>query len=162
MPVCLSYSTSGQTSCWWLGKAAEDDPKPWAPAPCGSPGRSSWHRLWIDLAPVIATAWGMNQRVKDLPLCIFSSLYICFSNENKENFKKKKEEKRRKRTERKKKLLAVSLQEDKTQQRAAKHEHYKYQPWHLCQPSHPGSELHTALCRASCSQHPSTPKQRAS
>ena len=34
----------------------------------------SWHR--IGSAPTIAVTWGVNHRTEDLPLCLFSSLYI--------------------------------------------------------------------------------------
>ena len=59
--------------CLWPGKAVEDDPKLWDPAP-------AWGtRLRTGIALAVALTWGVNHRMEDLPLCL-SSLYIRLSN----------------------------------------------------------------------------------
>ena len=75
--------------CLWPGKAVEDGPKLWDPAPMT--GRVSWLRIGI--ASSIALTWGVNHRTEDLPLCL-SSLYIRLSNKKiiiKINLKKKEQ-----------------------------------------------------------------------
>ena len=71
--------------CLWPGKAVEDSPKLWDPAPTWE----TWKRLLASgIALAVALTWGVNHRAEDLPLCL-SSLYIRISNKNKINLKKK-------------------------------------------------------------------------
>ena len=70
--------TSLPAPCLWPGKAVEDSPKLWDPAPTWETRKSSWLRIGIALA--VALTWGVIHRTEDLPLCL-SSLYIHLSNE---------------------------------------------------------------------------------
>ena len=82
-------STSPPAPCLWPGKAVEDGPKPWDPAPAWqtqkeAPG--SWLR--IRAAPGIVVTSGVNHRTQDLLLCLSASLYICLSKKINKSFLK--------------------------------------------------------------------------
>ena len=68
-------STFHPAPCLWPGKAVENSPKPWDPAPVWDTQRKlpgSW--LWISAAPAVAVTWEVN--IRDLLLCLSSSLDI--------------------------------------------------------------------------------------
>ena len=76
---CPGFTTSHPVPCLWPGKAVEDGPKPWDPAPTWETQKrllvlGSW--LWIGRALAIVATWGVNQQLEDFPLCLSSSLYI--------------------------------------------------------------------------------------
>ena len=56
----------------WPGKAVEDGPKLWVPAP-------AWETRKRLLASAVVLTWGVTHGTEDLPLCV-SSLYISLSN----------------------------------------------------------------------------------
>ena len=66
----LGGPASHPAPCLWPGKAVQDGPKPWDPAPVWE----TWLR--IGSAPAIVAAWGVSQWMEELPLCRSSSLYI--------------------------------------------------------------------------------------
>ena len=78
----IAHLGSLPAPCLWPGKAVEDGPKLWEPAPTWETGRGSWLRIGI--ASAVVLTWGVNHRMEDLPLCL-SSLYIRLSNKNKIN-----------------------------------------------------------------------------
>ena len=70
----LSCPASIPAPCLWPGKAIDDGPNPWDPAPVWETWKSSW--LQIDEAPAIVVTWRVNRQMEDLPLCLSFSLYI--------------------------------------------------------------------------------------
>ena len=63
--------------CLWPGKAVEDGPRAWDPAPVWK----TWEEalgFWLQISavPAVVATWGVNHWMEDLPLCLSSSLYI--------------------------------------------------------------------------------------
>ena len=75
-------STSYPAPCLWPGKAVEDGPKLWDPAPVWETQKRLLALDRHSIGSAIALTWGVNHWTEDLPLCL-SSLYIRLSNKNK-------------------------------------------------------------------------------
>ena len=74
----------------WSGKAVEEGPKPWNPAPTWETWRSSWLLALTGAALAVVVTWGVNHRTEDLPPVSFPFCISDFVIEKNTSLKKKK------------------------------------------------------------------------